>query len=99
MKKCITLLWYQFLVMGQEYVGLTRKKAEKNYNRALQYFLGVNKFTANLCLQGDSGGFHQNMCFIYLHNGTRINFVNSIIHTYQSKYQIGHFNLKNTIPG
>ena len=29
--------------------------AEKIYNRALRYFLGVNKFTANLFLQGDSG--------------------------------------------
>ena len=28
---------------------------KKNYNRALQYFLGVNKFTENLFLQGDSG--------------------------------------------
>ena len=29
--------------------------AEKIYNSSLQYFLGVNKFTANLFLQGDSG--------------------------------------------
>ena len=29
--------------------------AQKIYNRALRYFMGVNKFTANLFLQGDSG--------------------------------------------
>ena len=56
MKKRITLLWYQFLVMGQEYGGFNKDgPAEKIYNRALRYFLGVNKFTANLFLQGDSG--------------------------------------------
>ena len=46
------------LVMGQEYVcgGVVKHgPAAKNYNRALRYFLGVNKFTANLFLQGDSG--------------------------------------------
>ena len=56
MKKCMTLLWYQFLVMGQEYEGLIKMVQQKKiYNRALRYFLGVNKFTANLFLQGDSG--------------------------------------------
>ena len=44
------------LVMGQEYGGLIKMGQQKKiYNRELRYFLCVNKFTANLFLQGDSG--------------------------------------------
>ena len=32
-----------------------RGPAQKIYSRALRYFMGVNRFTANLFLQGDSG--------------------------------------------